>query len=208
MTTAEIDAKRREFLAECGFASLTLVDRTDGFTKVKNGLLVLIGTSVKAGMEVGDPTLNRARIFRHVIMNELSPCLALYVEDFAGYLTAIMEDKNRWWKIDRPACDITLEDLDAKPIFRRVKGQSEPKEFPSKLEQLMMTLNARIHAKRKEFGESVHDMKMRAKVPCNCAACERAKAGPIVPPLSDDTDMREVTAKLASEEDGNEDQPF
>lgn len=173
LTTADIDLKRKEFLAGCGFKSLTLVDRTDGFTRVLNGLKVLIGVSVKAGLEVGDPTLNKARNIRHVIANEIEPCLAVYVQDVYAYITAIMEDKNRWWKLDKPARDITLEDLDAKPIFRRGKD-GNLQEWPSTLEQLLMTLNARLHAKRREAGHSIHDMKVAARVPCHCKACSMA----------------------------------
>ena len=41
MNAAQVDAKRKEILRECGFDSLTSVDRTNGFTKVKNKLLIL-----------------------------------------------------------------------------------------------------------------------------------------------------------------------
>lgn len=195
LSAPEIDARRKEFLAGCGFKSLTLVDRTDGFTKVLNGLKVLIGTSVKAGMEVNDPTLNKARNFKHVILNELMPCLALYEDDVEGYITTIMEDKNRWWKIDRPARDITLEDLDAKPVFRFKNG--ERKEYPSTLEQLMMTINARIHSKRNLAGHSIHDMKIAAKVECDCARCDKLRMrGVVLPTLAHGTDDSKVSAKM------------
>lgn len=203
MSTVEIDAKRKEFLASLGFASLTEVDRTDGFTKVKNGLLVLIGASIQAGMEVGDPTLNKARNYRHVIMNELTPCLALYVEDVPGYITAIMEDKNRWWQIDRPACDITLEDLDAKPIFRQVKGRSEPKEFPSKLEQLVMTLAARLNVLRNKAGHDIHTMKITAGVPCGCKRCSKQAALASLPPLPPGPDSQAAAVEVLKQEDPN-----
>lgn len=187
LTTAEIDARRKEFLSGCGFKSLTLVDRTDGFTRVVNGLKVLIGTSIKAGMELDDPTLNKARNFKHVIMNELMPCLAVYEEDVAGYITTIMEDKNRWWKIDRPARDISLEDLDAKPIYRVKNGVLT--EFPSTLEQLMMTINARLHSKRKSAGDTIHEMKVAAQVECDCSKCGKARlAEVILPALTDAPD--------------------
>lgn len=205
LTTAEIDAKRKEFLASCGFESLTTVDRTTGFTKVKNGLLVLIGASLQSGLEVGDPTLNKARNYRHVIMNDLTPCLALYVEDVAGYITAIMEDKNRWWKIDRPACEITLEDLDAKPIVRRLKnadGKWEPKEFPSQLEQLVMTLAARLNVLRNKSDESIHTMKTRAGVPCGCKQCSRQAVLASLPALPAGTDTVAQSAEMMKDTDG------
>lgn len=203
MTAAEIDAKRKELIARCGFDSLTKVDRLDGFTKVKNELLLLVSdnTNLKAAAEAGNPELNQARVLKHKIMNELMPCLALYEEDVAGYLTSVMEDKNRWWKIERPACDITLEDLDAKPIFRWVKG--ERKEFPSTLEQLMMTLNARVNSKRKAAGHSGHEMKMLARVFCDCARCEKARLmAAVVPPLPAGTDVAAATAEIMDQTDG------
>lgn len=214
MAAAEIDAKRKEFLARCGFVSLTKVDRMEGFTKVKNELLLLISdhTNLKAAAEAENPLLNKARVWRHVIVNELTPCLALYEEDVAGYITEIMADKNRWWKIDRPACEITLEDLDAKPIFRRVNGQSgqwELKEFPSTLEQLMMTINARLQVKRRAARHSIHDMKIAAGVECSCADCSKVRvvmAGPVLPPLPAGTDDQVETAEMLNEE-GNEN-PF
>ena len=184
LTPSEIESRRKEFLAACGFDSLTLVDRTDGFTRVLNGLKVLIGTSIQAGMELDDRTLNKARNFKHVIMNELLPCLALYEEDVAGYITSVMEDKNRWWKIDRPARDISLEDLDAKPIYR-VKNKVLT-EFPSTLEQLMMTINARLHSKRKSAGDTIHDMKVAAKVECDCSKCGKARLAEVISPAITD----------------------
>src|SRR5579862_7122912 len=58
LSAAQIDAKRKEVLLDCGFTSLTLVDRKDGFTKVKNRLLILIGVDVEAGKEDKDTTEN------------------------------------------------------------------------------------------------------------------------------------------------------
>jgi hypothetical protein len=171
MSAAEIDVKRKEFLARCGFDSLTKVDRVDGFTKVLNELLILVGESVAAGIESEDLTINRARVLRNQILTEIIPCLELYVEDLRGYLTAIMEDKNRWWKIDRPARDISIMDLDAKPIFRRDKKTGELKQWPSQLEQFQYTLSARLNVKRNEAGDTIHQMKTKAHVPCHCSQC-------------------------------------
>jgi hypothetical protein len=155
--------------------SMDDIERVAECTKVMNGLKVMLGVSVKAGLEVGDPTLNEARVIRNQILTELVPCLELYIADVAGYMADIMEDKNRWWKIDRPARGMTLMDLDAKPIFRRDRKSGEPKEFPSQLKQMQYTLAARLNAKRKEAGETIHVMKMRAGVPCSCALCCQAR---------------------------------
>lgn len=212
LSAGEIDGRRKELIARCGFSSLTKVDRVDGFTKVKNELLILISdnTNLKAAAEVDDPTLNQARNFKHVILNELLPCLALYEEDVPAYLTTVMEGKNRWWKIDQPACDITLEDLDAKPIIRRVKtpaGEWVAKEFASTLEQLLMTLNARLHSKRRAAGHTIHDMKLAAKVFCDCARCKKARLrAAMIPPLPAGTDEAEMTAEIMEQTDGEK--PF
>lgn len=175
LTAADIDAKRKEFLAGCGFDSLTKVDRVNGFTKVLSELLVLQGTSLQAGLEADDQTINKARVLRHQIASEIIPCLELYIEDVPGYLRSIMEDKNRWWKIDRPACDITILDLDAKPIWKRDKKTGKMRPWPSQLEQLQYTLAARLNDKRNEAGHTIHDMKIRAGVPCGCSKCQRAE---------------------------------
>lgn len=189
--------------------SLDDVGRTAECTKVFAELQVMLGVSLRAGLEANDPTLNKARNYRHVIMNELTPCLGVYVADVTGYITAIMEDKNRWWKIDRPAVEITLEDLDAKPIFRRVKG-GELKEFPSTLEQLMMTLAARINTLRNKAGDDIHTMKTKAGVFCGCAQCDQARVrqglsaqekAQLVPPLHSDDSA--TSAAVIKAEDPN-----
>ena len=171
MSAKEIDAKRKEFLLRCGFDSLTKVDRVDGFTKVKMELLVLQGVSVKAGIESEDLTINKARTIRHFIVTDLVPCLELYVADVRGYMTSIMEDKNRWWKIDRPTRDITLMDLDAKPVYRHDKKTGELKTWPSQLEQMNWTMAARLNTLRKDAGDTIHDMRLRAGLKCVCAVC-------------------------------------
>jgi hypothetical protein len=165
LTAAEIDAHRKELLARCGFDSLTKVTRVDGFTKVLNELLVLQGTSLQAGREAEDQTINRARTLRYSIASELIPCLELYVPDVPGYLTSVMEDKQRWWKIDRPVRDITILDLDA-----------------TQLEQLRYTLNARMHTLRNKAGDTICDMKRAAHIPCDCARCLGSTA-PMVPAI-------------------------
>ena len=171
MSAGEIDAKRKEFLQRCGFDSLTKVDRVDGFTKVLNELLVLQGTDLKAAREADDSSINQARVQRNYILTELVPCLELYIADVSGFMAEIMEDKNRWWKIDRPARGMTLLDLDAKPIYRTDRATGELKEFPGQLKQMIYTLSARLNDKRNAAGDTIHEMKMKAGVPCNCSIC-------------------------------------
>ena len=156
LTAGQIDAHRKEFLRQCGFDSLTAVDRTAGFTKVLNELQVLQGTSLKAAHEAVDPSLNECRILRHNILTQLIPCLELYIEDVRGYLTEIVEAKTRYRKTDRPMREQTLMDLSA--------GQ---------LRQIQFTLSARLNDKRRAAEDSIHDMRTRASVPCSCAKCRQ-----------------------------------
>jgi len=164
----EWDLHRKAFLRECGFTSLTLVDRVDGFTKVLKELQILIHPSIDAAQEAEDPLINKARTLRHVIRTKIMPCLALY-RDADTFVKSVMEDKARWWKLDRPNCDITLEDLDARPIIREVRGHLQ--ESPSQLNQLLMTLSQRLNDLRKAAGHTIHDMKTMAGVPCDCLQC-------------------------------------
>jgi hypothetical protein len=85
-------------------------------------------------MEADDPTINQARVQRNYILTELIPCLELYVADVAGFIAEIMEDKNRWWKLDRPTRGMSLldlacqADLPQRSRHRRIEGVPRPAE--------------------------------------------------------------------------------
>jgi len=191
MSAKEIDAKRKEFLLRCGFKSLTDVDRLDGFTKVKNELLVLQGVSLKAARETVDPALNQARVLRNQILTEIIPCLELYRREQLTFdLQKIMEDKNRWWKIDRPACHMTLMDLDARPIFRTDRATGEQKYMGSQLSQMQWTLSRWLNELRNQAGDTIHDMRTKAGVPCACAVCR----GTRVPVFSGDPELEPLAS--------------
>ncbi|MDE2010535.1 MAG: hypothetical protein KGJ09_10750 [Candidatus Omnitrophica bacterium] len=161
----EVDKQnyRRQILRQCGFESLTQVDRTDGFTRVLNEIISMRGTSIQAARETEDPTLNQARILRHNIAAEIIPCLELYIQDVPAYLQQIMADKTRWHKTDRPSREIRIEDLDA--------GQ---------LKQLQYTLSARLNTLRNTAGHTIHDMRKAASLDCHCSRC--IKASVTLPP--------------------------
>lgn len=171
LSADEIDAKRKELLARCGFKSLTLVDKTSGFDRVLAELRAL-QDDLQRTVETEDPTIGAARRFRAVILQEIIPCLALYEDDANVYLTTVISGLVRWNKTDRPERDPTLEDLDAKPTFKK-SASGQWREGPSKLEQAMMTLNARLHTKRRDAGDTIHDMKLRAGVACDCKICSQ-----------------------------------
>ena len=193
LSAAEIDAKRKDFLLGCGFDSLTKVDKVAGFTKVLNELLVLQGVSLKAAQETVDPTLNEARVLRTQILTEIIPCLEVYRgETLVQDLADIMEDKNRWWKLDRPVRGMTLMDLDAKPIYRTDKSSGELKFMGSQLSQMQWTLSRWLNDLRNVAGDTIHDMKMKANVPCDCAKICRAKVKLILAPVPEASDLAEV----------------
>ncbi len=119
------------------------------------------------------------------------PCLALYVEDAAAYVSAVATDKFRWRTRDGMSRQLTLDDLDDVPVIRTVRG--ELREFPSQLEQLKMTLAGRIGGKdgfRAKAGHSVHDMRTKAGLKCRCKACsiQNAFKTPGVLTLAGDSD--------------------
>jgi hypothetical protein len=160
------ERERKAFLVRCGFSSLTLVDRLDGFTKVKKELQILISPDLDAAREAEDQTINRARNSRWVIKHEILLCLALYEADVNGYLQTVLEGQSRWnTSGNDPQRPARLQDFE-----------------DGVLKRVLMTLNGRLHAKRREAGHSIHDMKIAAGVKCNCARiC--AKSHPIVPPM-------------------------
>ena len=151
-------------------ASSDDIERIDECTKLMQELTAMLGVNLQAARESDDLSINRARVLRNQIAGELIPCLELYIADVPAYLTAIMEDKNRWWKIDRPARAITLDDLDAKPTWRKGKD-GKPSIGPSQLQQLQWTLSARLNELRNAAGDTIHDMRIKAKLPCACARC-------------------------------------
>jgi hypothetical protein len=169
------EAKRHELLERCGFASLTEVDKREGFDRVKNALL-LLQDNVAAGAEsVQD---GQARRIRAVIEGQLLPCLALYVEEPQAYFLEIIRDKTRWLHDGQgPVRDIRLEDLSNRPVVRVVNG--EPQESDSELEQALSTLSRAVDVFRRKAGHSGHDMRTAAGLPCACAAC-RNQSGVVV----------------------------
>ncbi|MDE2099079.1 MAG: hypothetical protein KGL39_17630 [Patescibacteria group bacterium] len=172
---AQIDSQRHQLLQECGFDSLTEVDRTAGFDKVLAALQTL-QSLLDGALEAEDPTIGESRRIRHVIVTELLPCLALYEPSPTGYLQTVITGHIRWNKTDRPARPPTLEDLTTQPIVRREPPCYELKAGPSQLHQVLMTLTARLDAKRREFGHTVHDMRRGAGLECHCKRCAAQRA--------------------------------
>lgn len=179
--SATADQRRKALLSRAGFTSLTVVDTRAGFDRV----LAELGTErddLTRTVETEDPTIGEARRLRQVIRKDIVPCLALYEPDPEHYLQSVIEDKIRWNKTDKPTRPPTLDDLTATPVYRRVPPCFALKEFPSQLKQVLMTINARLHAKRKASGHTICDMRTLAGVPCGCAQCANTRTSRVVVP--------------------------
>jgi hypothetical protein len=171
--------------------SLDDVERLAECTKVFAELEAMLGVSLRAGLEATQPGRNRKRNFKWLIANEALPCLAVYLPNGEvgayNYLLEVMAGKSRWRKTDRPESDPRLDDFDDRTV-----------------EQIFWTLNARLNSKRKAAGDSGHEMCVKAKIPCRCAACRRsnspAAAGVVLPPLPVGTDSQVETAEILTEE--------
>lgn len=169
-------------------ASASELNNTTDIDAVKAHLGMLCD-HLPAAIETDHPEIGKARTLRHFIRTNLLPCLALYLQPTPStpspggegwgegepssaaeaYLSSLITDVTRWNKIDRPGVPATLDDLDARPIIKTRNGV--PHESPSLLNQVIMTLSARIQSKRKEAGDSLHDMRTRARLECNCKQC-------------------------------------
>lgn len=182
-TDAQCENERYDMLQRAGFNSLTEVDTRSGFDAVL-AQLGAMRDDVARTQEISDPTIGKSRRLREKIRKELLRCLALYEPDAEAYLQAVLRDKIRWYKTDQPTRPPTLDDLTATPTHNRRPPCWALKEGPSQLEQLMMTLNARIHTKRKAAGHTIHDMLTRAGLPCACTQCDRRSTRKPVPVIA------------------------
>ena len=160
---------------------------TNDFDRVKAHLKAL-ADSVQGAIEVDNPEMGKARRLRERI-SEVMRCIALYVADPDGYLREVIKDGMHGGR--RHECP-ALEDLDARPRFRGSR------EMPSQLEQLLMTLSARLNGKtglRNKAGDSLHDMRIKAGLECACRLCrprvvvrvDEAPAAPVAD--ADDTGL-------------------
>ena len=161
------EERRREVLARCGFASATEITPKEGFDRVKKELLTLCDNVRAAGETEAD---QEGRRLRWIIRSELLPCLGVYVGDAEAYLVKLMRDKERWFRRGlRPTVDISLDDLSNVPESTTVDGVLVESDSP--LRQCLFTLSARLDALRSAAGDSQHDMRLRAGVPCRCQKC-------------------------------------
>lgn len=151
-------------------------------------------------------------------------CLALYVEDATAYAKTVIRDK-----FHRAGCDHEgfanadarrlAEWLSAAPTVRFDRREQKLVEGPSQLEQLVMTLDERLHAKGKEDGQgagfrvraghTMHDMLTAAGLQCPCKDCSRRHV--TLPEAEADTPAwadLEAEAALETAAVGSEEEPF
>ncbi len=151
--------------------------------------LGMLADNVAATVETDRPDMDRARRLRFTIAEHLK-CLALYHENAPAWLASVIRDK---FKHGSRAMPLTLDDLSAAPIIGR-----GGREIPSQLDQVVMTLARAIQAKRKEQGDTIHTMKTRAGVFCNCAQCQKPQRRVFVMPAPE-----AVTPDGQPEDDNN-----
>ncbi len=95
---------------------------------------------------------------------EIMRCLALYHPDPAGYVATLLADR-QGVPVDG---SLTLEDVSDAPTVR-TRRDGVPYAGPSELEQVLMTLWARVQPMRRKAGHTLHQMRTAAGVPCDCA---------------------------------------
>ena len=163
------------------------LDNKSDVDRVKN-CLGMLADDLKQTAEVGNPNFGSARRKRDVIRGHLK-CLALFESKPKRFLASLVEDM---FNHGRPG--VTIKDLTDEPNFK-----AGGKESPSDLSRLVMRLAAIVNEKRNlnalapafahlqgTIPMTIHEMKITAGVPCDCAFCKKLDAagkGPILPPL-------------------------
>lgn len=89
-------------------------------------------------------------------------CLALYVPNAQAYADSILKERFKGQSLD---------DLGDHPTILRTAHGDIEKNAP--LLQYLMTLAGRVNAQRRNAGDTLHEMKTKAGVECDCAACIR-----------------------------------
>jgi hypothetical protein len=155
-------------------ASASEIDERGDYDVIKRELGTL-ADSLDAAMDSDAEAA--ARRLRAKIRGELMPCLALYTGGMDGaerYVATLIRGVVHR---GRGGEQRGLDDLSAEPRFRTVNGAA--REIPSELDQLVMTISARLNGKtglRNKAGHTLHEMRTLAGLSCGCAACARGAA--------------------------------
>ena len=159
------------------------LDNKEDVDRVK-ACLGMLADQLKSAGEVGRPQFGSARRKRDVIRSSLK-CLALFETHPKRFLASLVADM---FNHGRPG--VTIRDLTDHPNIRR-----DGTEGPSDLGRLVMRLAAVVNDKRNlnvlvlDYRRmqgtaplTIHEMKLIAGVPCDCAIC-RKLTRPIIPIL-------------------------
>lgn len=156
-------------------ASATEIGALDDFDAVKRHLLML-ADNVAGARETIEPEMGRARRLRDAI-GDLIKCIRVYLDDQTDpFVAQIIKDK---FNHGSRVTVVTVDDLTAAPIILR-----NGRQIPSQLDQLVYTLGACLNGSGKirggkrsrlgfrvAAGDTLHEMKIKAGVKCDCAQC-------------------------------------
>jgi hypothetical protein len=178
------------------------LDSKEDIDRVKACLLML-ADDVEKTKEVGKPLIGSARRKRDVL-RDLIKCIGVYHPRPRAYVAEIINDKfNAWRKYGEP---LTIRDLTDDPVFLK-----DGREIPSQLDQLLYTVSACLNGSGKrgrKMGfrlvakDSLHDMKMKAGVHCDCMICVRRGLRRPEPPQQEDWTDFEPELEMAIDEFG------
>lgn len=124
--------------------------------------LLRLADNVRGATEDGDTNHDERRRMLWTIEHFYKPCLGVYVADVETYLNTVLKER---FKIVKGLS--TYEDLSSRP--RIFSGE----EKPSQMQMFIFTLGQRLQKFRSEAHDTIHDMKMKANVPCDCSICTR-----------------------------------
>lgn len=110
--------------------------------------------------ETDHPEIGSARRKRKKIEEQLK-CLGVYHPSPYGYLNKIIRDK-----FGR----VGLDDLTDALIVG-----DDGREHPSQLDQVLYALGRGIQSRRTAAKDSIHDMLLKAGLPCYCVRCKLSK---------------------------------
>lgn len=178
------------------------LDSREDIDRVKACMLMLADDVAKT-QEVGKPKIGSARRKRDAL-RDLIKCIGVYHPRPRAYVAEIINDKfNSWRKYGAP---ITIRDLTDDPVFLR-----DGREIPSQLDQLLYTVSACLNGSGKRgrkagfrvvSGDTLHAMKMKAGVFCDCAECCKRRLSPPTPPAEENWSDFEPELEMAVDEFG------
>lgn len=201
LSSAQIDAKRREIMAALGYRSLTEIDNA-GFDRLLARVRTL-ADNLRGAIDEVRPSNTHARRLLWKI-EWLTKCLALYLggKDRAeAYVRSICADKFEW-KDNLPR------------NYYALSAERAPGKEDSELDHLRITLTARLNGRtglRAQAGDTVHDMCTKAGVLCACEPCKDARAtarrarlaGPMKPAGKPSAPAPQPVAAGAPDDDGD-----